>query len=75
MTAATPTAPQPCPSTQSTQQAAPATQPSNTDAACATTTMLHSADLLQGHPSVAIEHHGVLYRLHTTKLGKLILTK
>lgn len=34
-----------------------------------------STDLLQGQKSVVIEHNGSIYRLQTTKLGKLILTK
>jgi hemin uptake protein HemP len=34
-----------------------------------------SIDLLQGRRAVDIEHNGALYRLQTTKLGKLILTK
>lgn len=34
-----------------------------------------SADLFQGQKTVGIEHNGSLYRLQTTKLGKLILTK
>ena len=36
---------------------------------------LQSADLLNGQTSVLIEHNGASYRLQTTKLGKLILTK
>ncbi len=36
---------------------------------------LKSADLLKGQKAVAIEHNGLVYRLQTTKLGKLILTK
>jgi len=31
--------------------------------------------LLNGHKVVTITHNGVLYRLQSTKLGKLILTK
>ena len=31
--------------------------------------------LLQGHKAVTIVHNGALYRLQSTKLGKLILTK
>jgi hemin uptake protein HemP len=31
--------------------------------------------LLQGSRSVEISHNGSVYRLQTTKLGKLILTK
>ena len=37
--------------------------------------MLESADLLQGQDHVLIRHEGALYRLQTTRLGKLILTK
>ena len=36
---------------------------------------LDSAELLNGQKAVDIEHNGAVYRLHTTKLGKLILTK
>lgn len=34
-----------------------------------------SAELFKGAKSVLIEHNGNLYRLQSTKLGKLILTK
>ena len=34
-----------------------------------------STDLLKGQKTVDIEHNGSVYRLQTTKLGKLILTK
>ena len=34
-----------------------------------------STDLLKGHKTVEIKHNGAVYRLQTTKLGKLILTK
>lgn len=37
--------------------------------------VLPSAALLQGQRAVAIEHNGALYRLQTTRQGKLILTK
>ena len=37
--------------------------------------MLESADLLQGQDHVLIRHEGAIYRLQTTRLGKLILTK
>ena len=37
--------------------------------------VLDSQALLQGLASVAIRHHGVVYRLQATRLGKLILTK
>lgn len=36
---------------------------------------LRSSDLMQGRKLVNIEHNGHLYRLQTTKQGKLILTK
>jgi len=36
---------------------------------------IDSALLLRGASEVLIEHHGVLYRLRQTTLGKLILTK
>ena len=34
-----------------------------------------SNELLRGHKTVEIKHNGAIYRLQTTKLGKLILTK
>ena len=37
--------------------------------------VLPSADLLRGQKVVAIDHNGSLYRLQTTRQGKLILTK
>ncbi len=37
--------------------------------------VLTSAALLRGRKSVAIDHNGLLYRLQTTRQGKLILTK
>lgn len=37
--------------------------------------VLPSADLLRGQKAVAIDHNGSLYRLQTTRQGKLILTK
>ena len=37
--------------------------------------VLPSEKLLQGHRTVEISHNGELYRLHATRLGKLILTK
>ena len=36
---------------------------------------LSSAALLQGQKNIAISHNGMLYKLQTTKMGKLILTK
>jgi len=37
--------------------------------------VLPSASLLRGQKTVAIEHNGALYRLQSTRAGKLILTK
>ncbi len=37
--------------------------------------LLQSAELLRGNKAVAIVHNGSLYRLQSTKLGKLIPTK
>ncbi len=37
--------------------------------------VLPSAALLRGQKAVAIDHNGSLYRLQTTRQGKLILTK
>lgn len=36
---------------------------------------LDSTDILRGQKAVDITHNGALYRLQTTRLGKLILTK
>jgi hemin uptake protein HemP len=36
---------------------------------------LTSAELFARHSEVQIEHHGSVYRLKQTSLGKLILTK
>ena len=36
---------------------------------------VESIELLRGGKSIGIMHNGSLYRLQTTKLGKLILTK
>jgi len=36
---------------------------------------VESSDLLAGQSSVLIEHMGEIYRLQTTRQGKLILTK
>lgn len=38
-------------------------------------TLIDSQRLFEGATEVQIEHHGVLYRLKQTALGKLILTK
>ena len=45
------------------------------DAPEAALPVLPSAALLQGRRAVAIEHNGAIYRLQTTRQGKLILTK
>ena len=45
------------------------TSPSNAS------TPVQSTELFKGHKLVVIEHNGTSYLLHTTKLGKLILTK
>lgn len=37
--------------------------------------VLPSATLLRGQKAVSIDHNGSLYRLQTTRQGKLILTK
>ncbi len=36
---------------------------------------VESAELLKGQKTVEIHHNGAVYRLQSTKLGKLILTK
>lgn len=36
---------------------------------------LPSQALLRGHKTVTIEHNGTVYRLQSTRAGKLILTK
>lgn len=36
---------------------------------------LDSQELLRGQNAVAITHNGAIYRLQTTRQGKLILTK
>lgn len=38
-------------------------------------TSVDSTQLLRGKKSIAIVHNGATYRLQSTKLGKLILTK
>jgi hemin uptake protein HemP len=40
-----------------------------------TCTQVKSTELLQGRKAVDIEHNGSVYRLQTTRMGKLILTK
>jgi hemin uptake protein HemP len=38
-------------------------------------TLIESVDLLKGGKTLGILHNGSIYRLQTTRLGKLILTK
>lgn len=52
---------------------APATPPSTQD--LVVPPVLRSEDVLQGQTAVAIAHNGAVYRLQTTRQGKLILTK
>ena len=51
-------------------QVAQPTAPMRADAA-----PVESERLFQGQRTVAISHNGEIYRLHCTRLGKLILTK
>lgn len=44
-------------------------------AATSASPVLSSQTVLQGRSQVAIEHNGAVYRLQTTRQGKLILTK
>ena len=44
-------------------------------AAADTHQIVDSTALLQGQRAVGISHKGAVYRLQSTKLGKLILTK
>ena len=53
-----------CPATTPAAPTPPGTSP-----------VLSSQTVLQGRSSVAIEHNGAVYRLQTTRQGKLILTK
>jgi len=49
--------------------------PSHNDGNQPGPSILTSQALLQGQTSVVIAHNGALYRLQTTRQGKLILTK
>ncbi len=64
---------------QRTAAASPADLHGGQDAAQTTATpvarSLDSSALLQGQKAVTISHNGSAYRLQSTKLGKLILTK
>jgi len=56
------------------QPQAPEPRPAE-PAAQAEVLRISSQQLLAGAKEVQIEHHGTLYRLRQTALGKLILTK
>ena len=60
--------------TASPSAACPATTPTPPSPAGAPP-VLSSQAVLQGRSQVAIEHNGAVYRLQTTRQGKLILTK
>lgn len=49
--------------------------PSVQASAAGSSPVLSSQSVLQGRSQVAIEHNGAVYRLQTTRQGKLILTK
>lgn len=50
-------------------------RPVATSAAAEQAPTFASAELMQGHRIIAIEHLGITYRLQATRQGKLILTK
>lgn len=56
-------------------QAAAATRPADREADAARRPPLASEELLRGSRLVEIAHNGEIYRLQSTRLGKLILTK
>jgi hemin uptake protein HemP len=49
--------------------------PAPAESAAPASPVLSSQAVLQGRSQVAIEHNGAVYRLQTTRQGKLILTK
>ena len=53
------------------RDAQPGSQPIEASLPCA----ISSEALLRGQPLVRIVHQGTIYRLQTTRQGKLILTK
>lgn len=67
--------------TPSISRRIPAQQPVLADGSAAATpallqdTSVDSEMLLRGNKFVSIIHNGAIYRLQSTKLGKLILTK
>ncbi len=54
---------------------APVSRPSGPQASGQAPAAVDSTDILRGQKAVDISHNGALYRLQTTRLGKLILTK
>lgn len=63
-----------------TARRVPAEQPVLADSALSAGALLQdlsveSTQLLRGKKSISILHNGAVYRLQSTKLGKLILTK
>lgn len=58
----------------SSRVASPVATPAAASATGATP-VLSSQSVLQGRTQVVIEHNGSVYRLQTTRQGKLILTK
>lgn len=66
--------------TPSISRRIPAQQPVLADGSAATPALLQDTSvdsemLLRGNKFVSIIHNGAIYRLQSTKLGKLILTK
>ena len=61
------------PPPKSATPAAPTASPTMSRAAA--TVRIDSAQLFGGAIEVQIDHHGAIYRLKQTALGKLILTK
>lgn len=59
----------------SSSQDAPAVATTQSTGMPPETALLTSQVLLRGNSAVLIEHNGALYRLQTTRQGKLILTK
>lgn len=53
----------------------PTPEGSTTELESAPPALLTSQEVLRGRKTVAITHNGALYRLQTTRQGKLILTK
>jgi len=62
-------------STTVTDAAAPTAATGGVASRGARPVCISSAQLFGGAPEVHIDHHGAVYRLKQTALGKLILTK